>query len=94
MKLIEIYRIALARGLTAKEAGAEFNVKHDSIHKVGSKHKLPKLTSEYDKEKIKQMQKMSTAELKAYLNMLEECVVPNLKELTICMAELEKRKES
>lgn len=72
MNLKSIFRIALVRGLTAKEAGAEFGVRWDSLHKVGKRHKLPPLITEYEKDELRSLNSMTTQELRTYICILGE----------------------
>lgn len=72
MTLKEIYRIALARGLTAKQAGAEFNVRHDSLSKMKGKYNLPPLITEYEFADRKSMQSMSDKDLESFIKNLEK----------------------
>jgi hypothetical protein len=90
MTLKEIYRIALARGMTAKQAGSEFNVKWDSIHKAGSKHKLPKLVSEIEFSNRKQIAAMNDNELKQYFLSLKNNQSTS-KEFNYAQDEIQKR---
>jgi hypothetical protein len=72
MTLKEIYRIALARGLTAKQAGAEFNVRHNSLAKMKAKHNLPSLITEYESSDRKSMQSLSDKDLESFIKTLEK----------------------
>ncbi len=91
MTLKEIYRLALARGLTAKQAGSEFNVRWESLHKVGSKHKLPKLMSEFENSDRQQIAKMSDDELLSYMKSLSEKGAEETSEFKYCSDEATKR---
>lgn len=70
MTLKEIYRIALARGLTAKQAGAEFGVKFESISKMKGRLNLPSLITEYEYSDRQAIKNMSNSDLEKYFNVL------------------------
>lgn len=70
MTLKDAYRLALARGLTAKQAGAEFGLDYQSISKMKSRLGLPSLISEYDYAERKAFESFSDSELKSYLRVL------------------------
>lgn len=72
MRLQDIYRIALARGLTAKEAGAEFGVNPSSISKMKTRHGFPPLRYTLEKCAEDIVGKMTDKELQDYLNVLLE----------------------
>jgi hypothetical protein len=72
MTLKEIYLIALARGLTAKQAGAEFKVRHESIWKMKGKYNLPPLITESEFADRKLMQGLSDKELDSFIKNLEK----------------------
>lgn len=80
MTLKEIYRLALARGMTAKQAGAEFKVKHDSLQKIKARHGFPSLISEYEFAERAAFKRMSDKELISYLK--------SVKNLTACIQEI------
>lgn len=94
MGLKEIYRIALARGLTAKQAGAEFNVRWDSLHKVGSKHGLPKLISEIEYANRKNIEHLTDADLGRYADKLIDNNMSSSDEYRYCQDELKKREQN
>jgi predicted transcriptional regulator len=71
MRLQFVYRMALSRGLTAKEAGAEYNMNHQSIAKCKNRYGLPSLISEYEKSDRKAMTSMSNKELESLIKILE-----------------------
>ena len=93
MTLKEIYRLALARNLTAKQAGAEYNCRWDSLHKVGAKHKMPKLLTEYEMQDIKAVSGMTTNDLQNYKKVLENAGQTDSLEYTYCNKELSTRKQ-
>jgi len=43
MRMVDIYREALAKGLTFKEASFEYNIKYSSLWKCGRRAGLPPL---------------------------------------------------
>lgn len=71
MRIQDIYRLALARGLTAKEAGAEYKVNHQSLAKCKGRYSLPSLVSEYEKADREAMARMSDKELDSYIKVLD-----------------------
>lgn len=94
LTLKHIYRLALANNLTAKQAGAKYNVRWDSLHKVGAKHKLPKLISEYKLQQINSISALSTEELKNYIKTLKSAGQEGTLEHMFCIDELSKRKNN
>lgn len=93
MTLLEIYRIALAEGLTAQQAAKRFGVKYQSVAKVKTKHKLPSLKNEWDSAVEEQLEKMNDSQLLSYFNAL---MLPKnvrcFREIRVCKQILEKRK--
>ena len=93
MTLLEIYRIALAEGLTAKQAGERFGVKASSVSKMKTKHKMPSLKTELDLKAEAILDNMSDAQLESYLKVL---MLPKNKrcfrEIRMCKAKIESRK--
>lgn len=92
MTLREAYRIALARGLTAKQAGAEFGLNHESIAKMKSRYGFPSLVREYDSECIKELEKMDDKDLVQYINVLERNKMTDKSEYKLAKEELLVRK--
>ena len=92
MTLKEIYRIALAKNLTAKQAGAHYNCRWDSLHKVGAKHKMPKLITEYQMQDAKAVSGLSTNDLQNYKKVLESAGQTESLEYTYCIDQLKTRK--
>jgi hypothetical protein len=43
MKLIDVYKLALSKGLSGKEASYEYGVKYHSLWMAGHRHKMPPL---------------------------------------------------
>jgi len=70
MRIQDVYRLALARGLTAKEAGAEYKVNHQSLAKCKGRYSLPSLISECEKANREVMARMSDKELDSYIKVL------------------------
>ena len=91
MTLREAYRIALARGLTAKQAGAEFGLNHESIAKMKSRYGLPSLVREYDCQCIKELKNMETPDLHEYIKVLERNGMKDKNEYKLAVFEMESR---
>lgn len=92
MTLIEIYRIALTEGLSARQAAERFGVNHQSLAKVKTKHNMPTLRNEWDVRAEKSMLKMTNEQLQAYYNIL--CIPKNTRrysrEFKVCKELIEK----
>jgi hypothetical protein len=71
MTIREIYRLAVCEGLTAVEAGQKYGCKSISLHKIGSKYKLPKLKTEFRKKIDEQIKGMNDVQLEAYWNAIQ-----------------------
>ena len=91
MRLQEAYRLALARGLTAKQAGAEFGVSHESLAKVKTRYGFPPLISEFEFQMRADIQKMNDKDLSSYIDVLAKSNKQEHKEYKYCQDELEKR---
>ena len=91
MTLKEVYRLALARGMTAKQAGAEFKVKHDSLQKVKARHGFPSLISEYESAERAAFKRMSDKEILSYLKSIAGSKMYK-KELNYAQSEIESRR--
>lgn len=65
-ELLNIYRMALAENLTAKQAGAKYNCRHDSLAKCKTRYGLPTLRNEWDAGIEEQMDKMNDTQLLSY----------------------------
>lgn len=93
MTLLEIYRIALAEGLTAKQAAERFGVKASSVSKMKTKHKMPSLKTDFDIKAEAFLSKMSDTQLHSYLKAL---MLPKnsrcFREIKMCKALIESRK--
>lgn len=71
MTLKQIYILALAEGISAKEAGWKYKVNSTSISKKGSYHKLPPLKSDYFKKDCRELEKLDIGKLMKYRQSLE-----------------------
>lgn len=91
MRLREAYRIALMRGLTAKQAGAEFGLKASSISGIKTRYKFPSLMSEFEYQDRLGYSKMTNDEIHSYMSCLEIEGKTDSKEYRYCQDELKKR---
>lgn len=93
MKSLDAYRIALVEGLTAKQAGARFNLNHTSIAKCKTRYGLPTLKNEWEAGYEEQLGKLNDLQLMKYYNLL---LVPknnrSAREFSVCKMLLQKRK--
>lgn len=93
MTLREIYRIALAENLSAKQAAEKFGVNHKSVSKIKTRHNMPPLRDEWDVKIEQSLLKMSERQLESYLKIL---ALPknarHSRELRVCRELIEKRK--
>jgi hypothetical protein len=87
----EIYRIALARGMTAKQAGAYFGVRHNSIAGIKGRYGFPSLISEFEYADRKGFESMSDNDLRYYINALEKDKKTTGKEWTYANDEVKRR---
>ena len=71
MTLKEIYRLALAEGISAKEAGWKYKVNSVSLSNKGAYHKLPPLKSDYFKKDCREIEKLDIGKLMKYRQCLE-----------------------
>lgn len=71
MRLKEIYRLALAEGISAKEAGWKYKVNSVSLSKKGAYHKLPPLKSDWFKKDCREIEKLDIGKLIKYRQCLE-----------------------
>jgi len=95
MKLQEIYRIALADGITAKQAGKRFGVNWKSIVKVRHRYQFPLLKTDSEHEIECQIARMNDTQLGSYLTMLNLPKNSDCKlERELVVAEFFKRHES
>jgi hypothetical protein len=93
MRIQDIYRLALARGLTAKQAGAEYKVNHQSLAKCKGRYDLPSLISEYEKADRESLARMSDSELASYIKVLKQDDYSESKEFRYASEELAKRQK-
>lgn len=91
LTLPEIYRIALVRGMTAKQAGAEFGVNYSSVSKMKARLKLPSLISEYEYAKRKSFKSLTNQELERYIKLLEKTNNTQHEEYTFAKEEASSR---
>lgn len=93
MNALDAYRLALIEGLTAKQAGAKFNLNHTSIAKCKTRYNLPTLKNEWDAGYEEKLGKLDDQQLLKYYNLL---IIPknnrSARELSVCKMLLEKRK--
>lgn len=93
MTSLDAYRIALIEGLTAKQAGAKFNLNYTSIAKCKTRYGLPTLKNEWDAGYEEQLGKLNDLQLMKYYNLL---LVPknnrSVREFNVCKMLLQKRK--
>jgi hypothetical protein len=93
MNLLHIYRLALTEGLTAKQAGAKYNVNHCSLAKCKTRYNLPTLKNEWDAGYEEDLGKLSDQQLLKYHEML---MLPknskSVRELNVCKLLIQKRK--
>jgi hypothetical protein len=90
--LLPIYRMALAENLTAKQAGAKYNCRHDSLAKCKTRYGLPTLRNEWDAGVEEQMEKMNDTQLLSYHKALGlPKNVRSVREHRICSLILKRR---
>ncbi len=92
MTLLEAYRLALIEGLTAKQAGAKFNLNPQSIAKCKTRYNLPTLRNEWDAGYEEKLGKFSDKQLLHYHDLLS--LPKNYKsarELSVCKRLLQSR---
>jgi hypothetical protein len=91
MRIQDVYRLALARGLTAKQAGAEYRVNHQSLAKCKGRYNLPSLISEYEKSDRESFARMSDKDLISYIRILKHKNCPEDKQFKYANEELVNR---
>ena len=93
MSLLDIYRLALIEGLTAKQAGFKYNVNHQSLAKCKTRYNLPTLKNEWDAGYEDQLGKLDDTKLLKYYQLL---LIPknnqSAREFNVCKMLIEKRK--
>lgn len=63
IRAVHAYRLALVRGLTAKQACAEYGIKHTTLFMAGKRAKLPALRSEYLNDSVNELKTLSDEQL-------------------------------
>lgn len=66
MNLADAYRLAVAEGLTAKQAGKKFGVNSRSLAKVKSRYGFPTLPSEWEAKYKERFSSLNDQQLKSY----------------------------
>lgn len=93
MRLAEVYRLAVAEGLTAKQAGQKYGVKPSSLQKIKHRNGFPSLASEWDTKFQERFASMTDTQLKSYYDAL--CLPKNydkcVKEREACKREFKLR---
>jgi len=97
MTSLDAYRIALVEGLTAKQAGARFNLNYTSIAKCKTRYGLPTLKNQWDLAVEEQFNKLTDMQLKSYADTLNRTkhnpkYTQTEREIRVCKLILEKRK--
>jgi len=93
MTCLDAYRIALVEGLTAKQAGAKFNLNHTSIAKCKTRYGLPTLKNEWVAGYEEQLEKLNDLQLSKYFNLLLQAKNNRSAiEFNVCKDLIEKRK--
>lgn len=93
MNLLHIYRIALIEGLTAKQAGAKYNVNHQSLAKCKTRYNLPTLKNEWEAGYEEKLGRLNDTQLVSYYKALcnpkhGQCI----REFNVCKLLIEKRR--
>lgn len=93
MRLADVYRLAVADGLTAKQAGQKYGVKHTSLQKIKHRFGFPSLASEWEAKSQERFASMTDSQLKSYYDAL--CLPKNynrcIKEREYCKREFKLR---
>ena len=93
MTSLEAYRLALLEGLTAKQAGAKFNLNHTSIAKCKTRYNLPTLRNEWDAGYEEKLGKFSDKQLLNYHDLLSQPKnAKSAREISVCKRLLQIRK--
>lgn len=91
--LLSIYRLALTENLTAKQAGAKYECRYESLAKCKSRYGLPTLRNEWDAGVEEQMDKMNDTQLLSYHKALGLSKnIRSEREYRICNMLVKKRK--
>lgn len=91
MRLQDAYRMALARGLTANQAGEAFGLNPASIAKIKKRYNFPSLVSEYEYRARDGISKMKDEEIKSYMGCMELEGKNTCNDYKYCQDELTKR---
>jgi hypothetical protein len=83
--------MALARGLTARQAGEEFNLNPASIAKIKNRYGFPSLVSEYEFQARDGIARMKDEEINSYMSCMELEGKTDSKDYKYCVDELAKR---
>ena len=92
MRLADAYRLAVAEGLTAKQAGKKYGVKPSSLQKIKHRFKFPSLASEWEFKSQERFSNMTDTQLKSYYEAL--CLPKNsdcVREREYCKREFKLR---
>lgn len=93
MNLLHIYRLAVAEGLTAKQAGIKYNVNHQSLAKCKTRYNLPSLRYEWDAFYEEQLGKLNDMQLLSYYKALcNPKHGQSVREFNVCKSLVKKRK--
>jgi hypothetical protein len=93
MTLAEIYRLAVAEGLTARQAGKKYGVKHTSLQKIKHRNGFPPFVSEWEAKHQSKFANLTDTQLKSYYEAL--CLPKNfsrsVREREACKKEFKLR---
>lgn len=78
MRLSDIYRIAVAEGLTAQQAGKIYGVKPSSLQKIKHRNGFPSLASEWEAKYKERFSSLTDQQLQSYYEAL--CLPKNYTE--------------
>ena len=94
MTLIEVYRIAVAEGLSARQAGERFGVNHRSLAKIRTRYDMPTLRDEWDAKGEAALLRMTDRQLFSYFNVLSspKNATRYSREYRVCKQLIEKQK--
>ena len=70
--MVDIYKLALAEGLSGKEAAWKYNVKYHSLWTAGNRHCLPPLPSTWSQKREAVYAQMSQERLVNYRESLQK----------------------
>jgi len=90
--LLSIYLKALEENLTAKQAGAKYGVRHDSLCKCKNRYGLMSLRNEWDFALESRLDKMGNSQILSYWKVLKlNQGSKYIREIKVCKLILEKR---